>query len=183
MDLFHHDLLFVKKQIYEKIGFELSELMLNPESSEYAACSFRLNDKIIQHRLSKITPKKIGQFVTIWKRNALGITSPYDISDHVDFLIVTSKSGDDMGQFIFPKHVLIDKGIFTNKKTGKRGMRVYPTWDHPKNKQAQKTQSWQSNYFLDIRSDDSSNLDLAKKLLSSDGHFEYSSSADSFNNR
>ena len=54
-----------------------------------------------------------------------------------------------MGVFIFPKTVLHQNGILSDdKKDGKRGIRVYPPWDLTTNKQAQKTQLWQIDYFV-----------------------------------
>ena len=95
-----------------------------------------------------------------------GITEPFDISDDIDFIIITSKSGDNFGQFIFPKSVLADKGIITsNGKEGKRGIRVYPPWDIATNKQALLTQSWQTKYFLTIKNHNSTDLNLTKTLL------------------
>lgn len=162
----HSDLKAVKELVYDKCGFDLTDLKQNLESVEYGACSFGLNGKTIQHRVSKITPTKTGQFVTIWKRNKDGKTEPFDILDDIDFIIITSKSGDNFGQFIFPKSVLADNGIITkNGKEGKRGIRVYPPWDITTNKQAIKTQSWQTKYFLTIKKDNSTDLDLTKKLF------------------
>jgi hypothetical protein len=61
---------------------------------------------------------------------------------------------------------LADYGIITrNGKEGKRGIRVYPPWDITTNKQVIKTQSWQTKYFLTIKNDNSTDLDLTKKLL------------------
>ncbi len=152
--------------VYDKCGFDLTHPKLNAESAEYGACSFKLNGNSIQHRVSKITPTKIGQFVTIWKRNKDGITQPFDILDDIDFIIITSKCGDNFGQFLFPTSVLADKGIITkNGKEGKRGIRVYPPWDITTNKQAQKTQGWQTKYFLVIKNDGSTDLEMAKRLL------------------
>src|SRR3954469_10122832 len=163
IDLLHTDLKLAKELVYDVCHFDFGDPKLNSESTEYAACSFELNGKLIQHRVSKITPTKMGQFVTIWKRNQDGITVPFDLSDELDFIIITSRSGDNFGQFIFPKTVLADKGIITqNGKTGKRGIRVYPPWDIPNSKQAEKTQSWQVNYFLFIKTDHSIDLELAK---------------------
>ena len=163
---FHGDLLVAKELVYDKCGFNLTELKLNSESKEYGACSFRLNGKSIQHRVSKITPTKTGQFVTIWKRNEDGITEPFDILDDLDFIIITSKSGNNFGQFIFSKSVLADKGIITrNGKEGKRGIRVYPPWDIATNKQAEQTQRWQADYFLTIKNHNATDLNLTKKLL------------------
>lgn len=164
---FHSDLKTAKELVYDFCNFDFANPKLNTESIEYAACSFELNGKIIQHRVSKITPTKTGQFVTIWKRNQDGITAPFDLSDELDFIIITARSGDNFGQFIFPKSVLADKGIITqNSKTGKRGIRVYPPWDIPKSKQAERTQSWQTNYFLTIKTNGLTDFDLAKNLLS-----------------
>jgi len=160
------DLKIVKELVYDKCGFDLTNLKQNLESAEYGAYSFELKGRTIQYRVSKITPTKTGQFVTIWKRNKDGITEPFDISDDIDFIIITSKSGDNFGQFIFPKSVLADNGIITrNGKEGKRGIRVYPPWDIAKNKQAIKTQSWQTKYFLTIKNYNSTDLDLTKKLF------------------
>jgi hypothetical protein len=162
----HSDLKVVKELVYDKCGFDFTNWKQNLESAEYGACSFELNGKTIQYRISKITPTKTGQFVTIWKRNKDGITKPFEMLDDLDFIIITSKSGSNFGQFIFPKSVLADNGIITkNGKEGKRGIRVYPPWDIVTNKQAIKTQSWQTKYFLTIKNDNSTDLDLLKKLI------------------
>ncbi len=156
----------MKKLVYDKCGFDLTNLKQNLESAEYGACSFRLNNMAIQYRVSKITPTKTGQFVTIWKRNKDGITELFDILDDLDFIIISSKNGNNFGQFIFPKSVLADNGIITkNGQVGKRGIRVYPSWDIATNKQADKTQSWQIKYFLTIKKNDTTDLDLTKKLF------------------
>lgn len=166
LNLFHNDLKVVKELLYDPLGFVLTDPKLNSESVEYGACSFRLNGKTIQHRVSKITPTKAGQFVNIWKRNEDGVTEPFDISDELDFIVITSKSGENFGQFIFPKPVLVDKGIISkNGKEGKRGIRVYPPWDRATNRQAEKTQSWQAKYFLTIKTGHSTDFSLAKKLF------------------
>lgn len=163
----HNDLKIVKELVYDKCGFDLTDLKQNLESKEYGACSFVLNGKTIQQRISKITPTKTGQFVTIWKRNDNGITEPFNNSDEFDFVIITARNDSNFGQFIFPKSVLADNGIITrNGKEGKRGIRVYPPWDIATNKQAMKTQNWQTKYFLTIKNDNKTDLDLATKLLS-----------------
>lgn len=155
-----------KTLVYDKCGFDFGELIAEDESQEYGACTFRLNGLKVKFRISKITPTRTGQFVTIWKRNQEGITQPFDLTDEIDFVIISSQNGDDFGQFIFPKSVLLDKGIMTgNNKEGKRGIRVYPPWNTVTNKQAEKTQRWQTKYFLTIDSSDKTNLNLAKQLF------------------
>lgn len=62
----------IKKLIYDPCQFECSDLMLETESLEYAACSFKLNSMSVKFRVAKITPTKIGQFVTLWKRVSKG---------------------------------------------------------------------------------------------------------------
>lgn len=166
LNAIHEDLKMVKELVYDTCGFEVTNVEQNPESKEYGACSFMLNGKTIQQRVAKITPTKTGQFVTIWKRNEKGITEPLDYSDDFDFIIITARDNANFGQFIFPKSVLADNGIITrNGKTGKRGIRVYPPWDVVTNRQAIKTQRWQSTYFLTIRDDHSTDFDLLRKLL------------------
>jgi hypothetical protein len=141
-------------------------LKWNSESEEYGACSFSLNGKTIQYRVSKITPTKSGQFVTVWKRNKKGITEPFTVSDGIDFIIVTSKKGETIGQFIFPRSVLADNGIMTaNGKEGKRGIRVYPPWDIPTNTQAEKTQAWQTKYFVTIKGNTPPELNVIRDLF------------------
>jgi hypothetical protein len=165
-NILHNELKALKELIYDKCGFALTSLKIYKESAAYGACSFELDGRKIEFRISKITPTKTGQFVTVWKRNEKGITAPFSSSDDIDFLVVTSKSGDKMGQFIFPKSVLIDKGIVSrNGKGGKRGIRVYPSWDITINRQAEKTKSWQTAYFFMIELDGSADLDLVRKLV------------------
>ena len=165
-DNFPDDLKRIARLVYVKCNFDLNNPVLHQESTSYGACSFELNQKKIQHRVSKITPTKSGQFVTIWKRDQEGITKAFAISDDLDYIFITSRSGENLGQFIFPKSVLAAKGIITqNNKEGKRGIRVYPPWDRTNSKQAEKTQLWQTDYFLDLKSEDSIDFEMIRKLF------------------
>lgn len=141
----------IKTNVYDKCGLKTADFKRESESKEYDACRFELNGKKIICRNSKITPKKVGQFVTFWKRNANGIIEPLEESDRIDFYAVNVRTENKFGQFVFPKSVLIKKGIIsTVKKEGKRAFRVYPNWDLAKNKQAVTTQKWQLDYFYEI---------------------------------
>ncbi len=160
------NLKIAKELVYDKCGFDLTNLEQNLESKEYAACCFELDEKKIHYRVSKITPTKTGQFVTIWKRNKIGKTVPFDISDHFDFVIITSVSGDNFGQFVFPKSFLAKKGVISTMGIGgKRGIRVYPPWDIVSNKQAESAQNWQTKYFLTIKNNGTTEMDVIQRLL------------------
>ena len=143
----------IKTEIYDKCSLEISDFKTETESKEYNACRFQLNGLNVLSRNAKITPKKVGQFVTFWKRNKDGVIEPFNEFDRIDFYTVNVRTETEFGQFVFPKSVLIKKGIIsTKRKEGKRGFRVYPKWDVAKNKQAERTQKWQLNYFYEINS-------------------------------
>ncbi|MFD0713294.1 MepB family protein [Paenibacillus sp. GCM10027626] len=145
------DLLAAKSLVYSPCGFECSQPRIEAQNAEYGAYVFNLDALSIRFRVAKITPTKIGQFVTLWERIGNGPIQPYDISDPVDLFVISTREGNNFGQFVFPKAVLCNKGIVSNEgKGGKRAIRVYPPWDKPTSRQAQKTQIWQLEYFLDI---------------------------------
>ena len=138
--------------VYQTSNLNISNFELEQESKEYKACRFQLKNHTIICRDSKITPKKVGQFVTFWKRIENGPISPFEEQDTFDYFIINVQKGDLLGQFVIPKEVLIKKGIIsTQKKEGKRGFRVYPPWDKATSKQATKTQKWQLLYFHEAK--------------------------------
>ena len=150
--------------ILPKKHFKLANFFIEKESQEYGACRFEINGLLVIGRNAKITSKKIGQFVTVWKRDGKGTTQPFDILDKFDFFVINIQSDDFFGQFVFPKSILIKEGIISsNSKNGKRGFWLYPPWDKPKNKQAEKTQKWQLKYFLSI--DDNETIDIKRAKL------------------
>lgn len=160
------DLELVKERLYDRCGFTLTDLKVNAESVAYGACSFKLNGQTVEHRTSNITPTKTGQFVTLWKRNKNGVTQPFDSTDAIDIVVITSKSVDTLGQFIFPTSVLVGKGIISQPgKEGKRGIRVYPPWDVATSKQAEKTQQWQVEYFVTIKGKNITTPEVARRLF------------------
>lgn len=166
--LLPNDLITAKEVVYDNCNFECTEPQPEMESRDYDAFDFQINSLKIKFRSAKITPTKTGQFVTLWERNKSGTIEPFDFSDAIDFVVISVRKDDFLGQFIFPKAVLLQKGIFsTAVKEGKRATRVYPPWDETTSKQAQKTQQWQLDYFLEIPNDKSIDLDRAKKLFSS----------------
>jgi hypothetical protein len=145
------NLTHIKTAVYDKCELVISDFKTELESKEYDACRFQLNGLNILSRRAKITPTKAGQFVTFWKRNGNGPIEPISETDLIDFYAVSVRTENEFGQFVFPRSVLIKKGIIsTDKKEGKRAFRVYPSWDAAKSKQAERTQKWQLKYFYEI---------------------------------
>lgn len=137
--------------VFNELGLEIKSIYLEKESTDYNACQLLLNDKKVLFRTAKTTPTKTGQFVTLWKRIPKGPIAPFAIEDNFDLVIINTETENHFGQFVFPKSILIEKGIFsTALKEGKRAIRVYPPWDKTTSKQAQKTQQWQLEYFIVI---------------------------------
>ena len=168
-NVIHGDFFNTKNILYDQCNFTLLKLNAEEESSEYGACTFILNNLNIRFRVAKITPKKIGQFVTLWKRIGEGPTQPYDSNDDVAFFVISTRCDNHFGQFIFPKPVLIEKDIFSlNGNGGKCGIRVYPPWDKAENSQAKRTQKWQLQYFLNLTSGTPVDLEHAESLYSID---------------
>lgn len=138
----------VMERVYEKSAFQIKDYVKEVESLEYSACHFKLNGSSCICRHAKLTPKKVGLFVTFWKRRDNGPIEPFNTGDDFDFFIVNVHSGERFGQFVFPKSELIKQGIIsTDLKEGKRAFRVYPPWENVNNKQAEKTQKWQTPFF------------------------------------
>lgn len=159
------ELRLAKELVYDPCSFVLTALTIDAESRAYGACTFLLDKHSVIYRVAKITPTKTGQFVTIWKRKRTGPIEPYNSSDDIDFIIISTKANDRSGQFIFTKSILLEKGILSQHgKEGKRGIRVYPPWDKVLNKQAQQTQQWQLAYFLETTSEQI-DFNLAKQLI------------------
>jgi hypothetical protein len=129
----------------------IDNLLREPESEEYGAFTFAMNQRRVQFRVAKITPKKLGQFVTLWKRIGDGPIIPYDIADPIDLFVISVRTSERFGQFAFPKALLHEKGIVSQAgKGGKRAMRVYPPWDIANSRQAKNSQTWQNLYFFEI---------------------------------
>ena len=157
------NLIQINSDVYDKCKLGISGFKIEVESKEYNACSYELNGSNIISRNGKITPKKVGQFVTFWKRNGNGPIEPFNEKDKIDFYTVNVRTEKEFGQFVFPKSILIKKGIIsTANKEGKRAFRVYPTWDIAMSKQAERTQKWQLKYFYEIN--DSINFNKVAEL-------------------
>ncbi|MEU0506415.1 MepB family protein [Nocardia sp. NPDC005998] len=143
------------------LGLEISAAVPETDNAEYGAFVSRVGRGLVRFRVGKLTPTKVGLFVTVWKRAADGAGEPYAAEDDIDLLVITAREGQRFGQFVFPKAALIEHGIVSVAgRGGKRGFRVYPPWSATQNSQAMRSQKWQCDYFLDL--DDARKVDLQK---------------------
>src|SRR5690606_26490451 len=148
------------------LGRKLTNITQDQECEEYSGFNFQINQLNLKFRKAKITPKKVGQFVTLWRRNSEKQTEPFNETDNFDFYIIVVEQEERFGFFIFPKNVLIERQILTsNQKEGKRGFRVYPNWTKTENKQAEKTQNWQINYFINLTNNEQKNIEKFKAII------------------
>ncbi|MGE8378905.1 MAG: MepB family protein [Sphingobacterium sp.] len=140
------------KQLGEILSKSITNLTDDLECAGYFGFNFQLDERNIKFRKAKITPIKVGQFVTLWKRDARGQTTAFTADDAIDYYIIAAEQEPHAGFFVFPKQVLIDRQILTTaQKEGKRGFRVYPDWSITESKQAAQSKSWQGQYFIDLR--------------------------------
>jgi len=120
--------------------------------------------------VAKTTPTKVGQFVTVWQRSAEGPIRPFDAGDGIDLFVISSRDSGHFGQFVFPRDVLCERGIVSRGGSGgKRGFRVYPPWVTTANRQASRTQAWQTKYFLDFTGGGSVDMARTRALYSRGG--------------
>ncbi|XDD44763.1 MepB family protein (plasmid) [Leptospira sp. WS60.C2] len=140
----------LKLLLSKNCEIEIKNYEREKESSNYNAALFDLGSKKAIFREAKITPKKIGLFVTLWKRNKYEVTTPFHETDSIDVIIIEVKELGRLGHFIFSKSILVKNGIISTSTTvGKRGFRIYPPWVLASNKQASQSQLWQSRYFFE----------------------------------
>lgn len=141
----------IEKFLFEANGLRILDATKDKECSDYFGYNFQLGDYKVKFRKAKLTPKKIGQFVALWKRNLVGKTIPFDINDDFDFYIVMVSKVPHLGFFIFPKKILAEIGILSaDKQGGKRGFTIYPEWDIPVSKQGLSTKQMQIDYFIGL---------------------------------
>ena len=133
----------------DSIGnFEI--LNYEEQNSEYEGMVIQLanNNKIVRYRLAKKTPKKDGYFVAFWEKDSQNVNHPFSELDSIEVLAILINDEDKRGIFLIPKEVAVKNRILSNEnQKGKMAMRFYPSWCKNLNSTAQKTQSWQLNYF------------------------------------
>ena len=168
-EAFHADIVAVT-ELLARICITCPDLAPEPDNAEYGAA---IADAAgLRFRVGKVTPRKVGMFVTVWRRAANGSTEPLPDADGVQTLLVTVREGDRFGLFAFPRSALRTHGITSIAGAGgKRGFRVYPPWSATANVQAKRSQAWQGAYFLGLDSPagvDVLRAERAQQLLSGD---------------
>ena len=165
-DILHSNLNNLKLLFSKTCEIEIKNYQREKEGTNYNAALFDLGLTKAIFREAKITPKKIGLFVTLWKRNKNGVTTPFHEKDNIDIIIIEVKKLGRIGHFIFSKSILVEKAIISTTTTeGKRGFRIYPPWEIPSNKQATKSQLWQSRYFFEYKRMSEENNTYLRELI------------------
>jgi len=107
--------------IYKANGLILSDVNEEKQNAEYDGYTFRLSNKNsskhIRFRVAKITPNKLGQFVSFWEKDSNHVNQPFTIDNTPDLLVISTFSETDKsGQFVFPKDILIKKILLNRQK-------------------------------------------------------------------
>lgn len=144
------DLKALENLIFIPNNIMVKDFTLDKESLDYGASTAKLNSIPAAFRVAKITPAKVGYFVTLWRRCLDRKIKPYNIECEAKLFIIIVRDGINSGHFIFSKDVLLNYGVISNNTSqGKLGIRLYPSWCVTESKQARKTQYWQLKYFID----------------------------------
>lgn len=142
----------IEAQVYAENNLVVNTIKEEVQNKQYGAGRFMLNNRSVRFRVSKITPTKTGQFVVFWEKNSEGKNQAYHYDNGTDLLVITCFGlKGEWGQFVFPKAILLKHKILrTDEHKGKMGIRIYPSWNHPENDTAKKTQIWQQQYFVNL---------------------------------
>ena len=86
----------------------------------------------------------------MWKKDENNTNVPFTEDDLENQLIVNIVDDKRRGQFIFPKDILIKKGILKVMILKENGIESVSTLGEGLNNTAAKTQVWQCAYFNEI---------------------------------
>jgi hypothetical protein len=98
------------------------------QNSDYESGVVRVGAEDWHIRTARNTPAKVGAFVAFWRRDAAGVTRPFQDDDIGAGLLVFVEQQGSRGVFRFTASHLRDLGVTSGVKLGKRGFRVYPGW-------------------------------------------------------
>lgn len=124
----------------------------SPYKNEYDSCELEIKNYKIIYRTAKITPKKPGAFVAIWKKDPSNRNIPFAMEDDLTHMVIYVEENHNKGVFIFTKQDLAALQIISHPTSkGKMGIRLYPIWSENLNPQASKSKDKQSPFFYIIR--------------------------------
>ncbi|TKH12676.1 mep operon protein MepB, partial [Bacillus wiedmannii] len=75
--------------VYKPNNLMITNLIEEKQNAEYVGCLFHLNKKTIRFRVSKITPNKIGQFVSFWEKDTNMQNQAFSYHAAPDLLVIT----------------------------------------------------------------------------------------------
>ncbi|HDL0563398.1 TPA: MepB family protein [Staphylococcus aureus] len=129
---------------------DVKDLTEEKYNQDYEALTFSFKEETYQSRLAKKTPTKAAYFVTCWTKDENNCNQPYSKEAFVDYLMIIVIDEELSGYFLFPRELLVEKGILTTfEHKGKMAFRVYPKWCNQLNKRTEQTQNWQCKYFFE----------------------------------
>ncbi|HAG42584.1 MAG TPA: mep operon protein MepB [Clostridium sp.] len=167
MSKFNDAITELNNRIYNPNNLVVTNLHEEKQNSEYAGGTFQLNHRTVRFRMSKVTPNKVGQFVSFWEKDENMQNQAFPYESAPDLLVITCITDNKLGQFVFPKEILLKKKILrTCLQKGKMAMRVYPIWDTPISNQAIETQKWQLLYFVNLSNSEELPIDKLTNLYS-----------------
>lgn len=139
-------------KILDKISCSsLENIQIEEQNKEYEGITFSIGKQTFRSRKAKKTPKKSGYFVVFWEKDEDNRNQAYTSLTAPDKLVITVFDQEKIGQFIFPKEILVKKHILSHEEVmGKMALRVYPDWAQDLNSTAAATQKWQSPFFIDL---------------------------------
>lgn len=97
--------------LFDVLGVEYSPAVSEPDNAEYGAVIADVGQSTTRFRVGKLTPRKVGLFVSVWRRAPGGSTEPFPAEGNVDMLVVAAREGDRFGAFVFPTEVLVSRGV------------------------------------------------------------------------
>ncbi|WP_431031221.1 MepB family protein [Plantibacter sp. RU18] len=120
------------------------------QNGDYESGIAQIGGEAWHIRTARNTPAKSGAFVAFWRRAMDGTTTPFSDDDPVVGLLVFVEHQGRLGVFRFTGAHLVELGITSGKRPGKRGFRVYPSWCVGLNVQATTTQYAQAPAFQEF---------------------------------
>ncbi len=155
-----------QEQCLTPLGKTVTSIEREKESAEYGAIRFEMDGLTCLYRQAKHTPKKIGQFVTLWKRpTPSSKIAPFDCDDGIDRVIIFADEYLRFGVFVLQPQLLVKKDIFSEQSEGgKRAFRVYAPWTVPLAGQAKLSKIWQCIHFAELTDIEQGRAQLVKML-------------------